>query len=63
MMPGLDGWALYRAIRADQRQNTIGVILMSAGRHPPSTIADPRATFVNKPFSVFEMLDALGHVI
>ena len=62
MMPGLDGWELYHALRKELPLDDVGVILMSAGRSRPTDLADPRAAFVNKPFSVLEMLDALERV-
>lgn len=62
MMPGLDGWALYDAVRNELSADNIGVILMSAGRGRPANLSDPRATFVTKPFSVFDMLDAIERV-
>ncbi len=62
MMPGLDGWALYHALRDDRSLHNVGVVLMSAGRARPTELVDPRATFVTKPFSVYEMLDAIERV-
>ncbi len=62
MMPGLDGWALYHALRAELPLADVGVILMSAGRGRPTAFSDPRATFVTKPFSVYDMLDAIERV-
>ena len=63
MMPGLDGWALYRALRHDLPLEEVGVILMSAGFKRPAEFKDPRATFITKPFSVYEMLDAIERVV
>jgi CheY-like chemotaxis protein len=62
MMPGLDGWGLYHALRSELPLQDVGVVLMSAGRSRPTQLSDPRATFVTKPFSVFDMLDAIEHV-
>ena len=62
MMPGLDGWALYQAVREELGLHSIGIILMSAGRARPVDFDDPRATFINKPFSVYDMLDAMTHI-
>jgi len=62
MMPGLDGWGLYRAVRAELPREDVGIILMSAGRAGPTDLADPRATFVNKPFSVYDVLNAIERV-
>ena len=63
MMPGLDGWALYRAVREELPYRNCGVVLMSAGRGQPTGLSDPRATFINKPFSVYEILDAIERVL
>src|SRR3712207_5770750 len=62
MMPGLDGWGLYHALRDERSLQHVGVVLMSAGRARPTELEDPRATFVTKPFSVYEMLDAIERV-
>src|SRR5687768_4544660 len=62
MMPGLDGWGLYDAIRSEAALTTTGVILMSAGRANTRVVADPRVTFIAKPFNVFDMLDAITQV-
>ncbi len=63
MMPGLDGWALYQAVRGDMGLHNLGIILMSAGRARPVELSDNRAAFINKPFSVYDILDALAHII
>jgi DNA-binding response OmpR family regulator len=39
MMPGLDGFALLRALRADERTRTIPVILLSARAGEESAVA------------------------
>ena len=62
MMPGLDGWGLYRALREELPLRQVGVILMSAGRNRPTEVHDPRLTFVAKPFNVHDMLDAIARV-
>ena len=62
MMPGLDGWGLYRALRSELSQHDVGVVFMSAGRSRPTQFSDPRATFVTKPFSILDMLDAIDRV-
>lgn len=59
MMPGIDGWALYRALRTDPAYHTTGIILMSAGHQPPTDLEDTRALFISKPFSVSEILAAI----
>ncbi len=62
MMPGLDGWGVYRALRSELPLSDVGVVLMSAGRGRPTDLDDPRATFIQKPFSVPDMLDAIARV-
>ena len=62
MMPGLDGWGLYQALREEPRLRDAGVILMSAGRGHPTDLPDPHLTFIAKPFNVFDMLDAIIRV-
>ena len=62
MMPGIDGWALYDTVRRDLGMEQVGVVLMSAGRARPADLDDPRATFLTKPFTLFQMLDAIERV-
>lgn len=56
MMPNLDGWGLYQAIRKEVDAQ-IGVIIMSAGKRVQ--LNDQRALFVPKPFSIMDLLTAL----
>jgi CheY-like chemotaxis protein len=62
MMPGMDGWAFYQAVRGELGLLNVAFILMSAGRARPVDLADARATFMNKPFSVYEILDTLTRI-
>ncbi len=70
MMPGLDGWGLYRAIREELDLHQAGIVLMSAGRPDPMSasranptqLPDARVTFVAKPFNVFDMLEAIARI-
>ena len=62
MMPGLDGWGLYQAIRDELEMHEAGIVLMSAGRANPKHLPDARVTFVAKPFNVFDMLEAIARV-
>ncbi|MBA3946415.1 MAG: response regulator [Herpetosiphonaceae bacterium] len=59
MMPGLDGWGLYRALRYELELGSIGVILMSAGRNRPQHLDDPATRFITKPFDVADVLEAV----
>lgn len=62
MMPGLDGWGLYDAVRSQSDLDRTGVVLMSAGRANTRSVSDARVTFIAKPFNVFDMLDAITRV-
>lgn len=59
MMPNLDGWGLYQAIR-QELGSRIGIIIMSAGKKV--ALKDPRALFVPKPFSILNLLNALDQL-
>jgi DNA-binding response OmpR family regulator len=59
MMPGLDGFALLRALRADERTRTIPVILLSARAGEESAVAGLEIgadDYLVKPFSARELL-------
>jgi len=59
MMPGLDGFGLLRALRADPRTRTIPVILLSARAGEDSAVEGLDAgadDYLAKPFSAQELL-------
>ncbi|WP_240359004.1 ATP-binding protein [Pyxidicoccus trucidator] len=59
MMPGLDGFALVRALRADERTRAIPVILLSARAGNESTVEGLHSgadDYLVKPFSARELL-------
>ena len=59
MMPGLDGFALLRALRADPRTATMPVILLSARAGEESRVEGLEAgadDYLIKPFSARELL-------
>jgi two-component system, sensor histidine kinase and response regulator len=59
MMPGLDGFALLRALRVDERTRTIPVILLSARAGEESAVAGLEIgadDYLVKPFSARELL-------
>jgi CheY-like chemotaxis protein len=62
MMPGLDGHAVYQAMRADPRGRGIPVILMSAAADPAQL---PRgiAGFLPKPFDLDRLLTLVAGVL
>ena len=58
MMPGLDGLALLRALRADDRTRTIPVVLLSARAGEEATVeglASGADAYLVKPFSANEL--------
>lgn len=57
MMPNLDGVGLYRAIRTEFAEDHIVVLIMSAGK--TVNLGDPEASFMTKPFSIIDLLDAI----
>jgi CheY-like chemotaxis protein len=60
MMPGLDGWSLVRACRADPTLTDLSVIVMSARLDAAQSVAGlgVRAC-LTKPFELDELLDVL----
>src|SRR5438309_6238219 len=59
MMPGLDGFGLLRALRADARTRTLPVILLSARAGEESAVEGLEAgadDYLAKPFSAQELL-------
>jgi len=65
MMPGLDGYALIEALRADPRTATIPVVILTAS--PAAEVAAnwrarTAAACLTKPFKVEELLAAIGRV-
>jgi CheY-like chemotaxis protein len=59
MMPGLDGFELLRALRADERFNTIPMILLSARAGEESRVEGLEAgadDYVSKPFSARDLV-------
>src|SRR5439155_8225750 len=59
MMPGLDGFGLLRALRAEERTRTIPVILLSARAGEESAVEGLEAgadDYLVKPFSARELL-------
>ena len=63
MMPGLDGFGLLAAIRADERTRSIPVILLSARAGEEARIEGLNAgadEYLVKPFSARELLASVG---
>ncbi len=66
MMPGLDGFQLLRALRADERTQDIPVILLSARAGPEATVEGLESgadDYLIKPFSARELVARVhGHL-
>lgn len=60
MMPGGDGVALARALRADPRAGRALIVLMSGAPRPPRVDGEPFDRFLKKPFTVDELLLVLA---
>jgi signal transduction histidine kinase/ligand-binding sensor domain-containing protein/CheY-like chemotaxis protein/AraC-like DNA-binding protein len=66
MMPGLDGMALCRALRADPETDFLPVILLSARAETEDRLAglaDGADDYLTKPFDVRELLARIGNTI
>jgi DNA-binding response OmpR family regulator len=68
MMREMDGWALLRAIRADDRLGTVPVIIISA-KHPAEHPRQMEAhagmfeEYLVKPFEVDELVNKMAEVL
>ncbi|MFB4278019.1 SpoIIE family protein phosphatase [Nonomuraea sp. MTCD27] len=63
MMPGLDGFELLRALRADERTQTVPVIMVSARAGQEATIEGLSAgadDYLIKPFTAVELVARVG---
>jgi two-component system response regulator VicR len=63
MMPGMDGLAFYRVIRADPALHHIPVVLVSAALLPQSDMASLGALFVVKPIDIEPFLRLVQHLL
>ncbi|MEV4397728.1 SpoIIE family protein phosphatase [Nonomuraea sp. NPDC049607] len=63
MMPGLDGYGLLRALRADERTRTIPVIMVSARAGQEATVEGLESgadDYLIKPFTAAELVARVG---
>lgn len=65
-LPGIDGWEVLRRLRESARIDTMAVILFSAHADPAMEArarAEGCRAFVQKPFSVRELLRTVDRVV
>jgi CheY-like chemotaxis protein len=61
-MPGMDGRELLQKIRGDPRLASLRVVLTTGHSGPRARAGVPADAFLEKPFGVVELLDALRKV-
>lgn len=66
MLPDIDGWEIYRQIKADAELSKIAVIIVSARSEAHDAAAGKHVIgndrFIEKPFSVQGLIDAVKDV-
>jgi CheY-like chemotaxis protein len=62
-MPGLDGLAVCRAVRAEPALERVGIVVLSAYDRRRDAMAAGADRFLEKPFSPLELLDAIDAVL
>ncbi len=55
-LPGMDGYALYDAVRSDDRYGNAAVLFMSAGAHEQQVRKRGITNYLAKPFDLDELL-------
>ena len=66
MMPGIDGYAVCRRLRADPRCTGLRIVLMTAGDQATERARAQAAgadEYVPKPFSPTKLLDIVGDLL
>lgn len=67
MLPDVDGWELYRQLKADKELAQVPVVIVSARNEEDDAqdgyhvVGDDR--FVEKPFEVKELIEIVNHVL
>ena len=66
MLPDIDGWEVYRQIKADPELAKIAIIIVSARSEAQDAADGNRVVdndrFIEKPFSVQGLIDAVNEV-
>jgi two-component system alkaline phosphatase synthesis response regulator PhoP len=67
MMPGMDGWEVYRRMKADGMMKTIPVIIVTAKAEGIDEVLAKHIAkvddYIKKPFSLQELLQAIERVL
>src|SRR5512136_1890426 len=67
MMPGMDGWEVYRRMKADAMMRTIPVIIVTAKAEGIDEVLAKHIAkvddYIKKPFSLQELLQAIERVL
>ena len=67
MMPGMDGWEVYRRMKADAMTKTIPVIIVTAKAEGIDEVLAKHIAkvddYIKKPFSLQELLQAIERVL
>jgi two-component system alkaline phosphatase synthesis response regulator PhoP len=67
MMPGMDGWEVYRRMKADAIMKTIPVIIVTAKAEGIDEVLAKHIAkvddYIKKPFSLQELMQAIERVL
>ena len=66
MLPGMDGWEIYRRMKADQAMKSIPVIIVTAKAEGIDEVLAKQVAkvddYIKKPFSLQELLQSVERV-
>ena len=67
MMPGMDGWEVYRQVKADEKLNDIPVMVVTAKAQSIDKVLGLHIArvdaYITKPFGPQELLDAIYELL
>ncbi|RQW06533.1 response regulator [candidate division KSB1 bacterium] len=67
MMPGMDGWEVYRQLKADAELKDIPVIVVTAKAQSIDRVLGLHIArvdaYITKPFGPQELLDSIGNIL